>query len=106
MLRLIVGRAVLLTAAARMAHAGLPQVHATKETVLTLCKSHVRDLVFFPATRCGEVEFRLQEAHPERHRAMLLGSIADGCGRLVYGRFPGGLHAPELSRPSIVWRRA
>lgn len=49
---------------------GLPMVNAPKETVLTLRKGDLRNLVFFPDTRGGEVVFRLETAHPEKRKVV------------------------------------
>ena len=49
---------------------GLPMVNALKETVLTIRKRDLRNLVFFPDTRGGEIVFGLDTAHPERKRAV------------------------------------
>lgn len=54
----------------RRASAGLPMVNAPKETVLSIRKRDVRNLVWFPDTRTGEVVFSLQVVHPERDKVI------------------------------------
>lgn len=67
----------------REKHGGLPMVNAPEETVLTLRKRDVRNLVFFPDTRGAEVVFRLEVAHPERDKVVYSALVTEQVWRDV-----------------------